>query len=87
LQANQRSYPSFWPLNIVLTFSWEILYEHLLLLGQFRGFTHQLNGQFQGISLEKSHPPKRTFAGHAAPSKRTFGRVNAPPKPTLSLIS
>jgi hypothetical protein len=42
---------------------WEILWFLLLLFGQFHGFTYQLNGQFQGIPLEKSQPPEPTFAG------------------------
>jgi hypothetical protein len=58
----------------------------LLLKGQFHGFTHQLNGQFQGICLEESQPKERTFPGRAAPFKPTFGRVNAPEKRTLRLI-
>ena len=70
----------------LLTYLWEILYEPLLLKGQFHGFTYQLNGQFQGIPLEKSQPEVRTFARRAAPSKRTFSRANAPSKPTLVLI-
>jgi hypothetical protein len=70
----------------LLTCSWEILCEPLLLFGQFHGFTHQLNGQFQGICLEESQPLKRTFAGRAAPFERTFGRLNAPDKPTFRLI-
>jgi hypothetical protein len=69
-----------------LTCSWEILCEPLLLLGQFHGFMYLLNGQFQGICLEKSQPNKRTFPRRAAPLERTFGRVKAPSKPTLRLI-
>jgi len=65
---------------------WEILWFSLLLFGQFHGSTHQLIAQFQGIPLQKSQPPERTFAGRAAPFKRTFGRVNAPSKPTFALI-
>jgi hypothetical protein len=69
-----------------LTCLWEILCEPLLLKGQFHGFTHQLNGQFQGICLEKSQPSERTFAGRAAPLEQTFGPVNALDKPTFALI-
>jgi hypothetical protein len=70
----------------VLTCLWEILCEPVLLFGQFHGFTHQLNGQFQGIPVKKSQPYVRTFRGRAAPFKRTFGRVNAPAKPSFRLI-
>jgi hypothetical protein len=69
-----------------LTVWWEILCEPLLLKGQFHGFTHQLNGQFQGIPLKKSQPAERTFARHAAPAERTFGPMEARSKPTFSLI-
>jgi hypothetical protein len=65
---------------------WEILCEPLLLLGQFHGSTHPREGQFHGICLKESQPPRRTFAGRAVPLKRTFGRVNAPAKPTFALI-
>jgi hypothetical protein len=58
----------------------------MLLFGQFHGFTHQLNGQFQGIPVKKSQPYVRTFRGRAAPLKRTFGGVNAPDKPSFRLI-
>jgi hypothetical protein len=70
----------------VLTCLWEILCEPLLSKGQFRGFTHQLNGQFHGICLEESQPKERTFAGCAAPLERTFGRIEAPSGPSFSLI-
>jgi hypothetical protein len=70
----------------VLTCLWEILCEPVLLFGQFHGFTHQLNGQFQGIPVKKSQPYVRTFRGRAAPLKRTFGGVNAPDKPSFRLI-
>jgi hypothetical protein len=71
----------------VLTCLWEILCELLLLFGQFRGSTHQLNGQFHGICLEESQPRKRTYAGRAAPLKRTFGRLSTPDERTSRLIS
>jgi len=69
-----------------LTRRWEILWFYALLFGQFHGFTHQLNGQFQGIPLEKSQPDERTFAGCAAPVGPTFHGPNAPSKPTFCLI-
>jgi hypothetical protein len=61
--------------SLVLTRSWEILWLHALLFGQFHGSTPQLIAQFQGISLEKSQPDERTFAGRMTPSKPTFGRL------------
>ena len=69
-----------------MTCLWEILYEPLLLKGQFHGFTYLLNGQFQGIPLEKSQPNERTFAGRVTPLERTFEGVRAPSKPTSALI-
>jgi hypothetical protein len=83
---NTRKYALKHAPKPLLTCSWEILCEPLLLKGQFHGFTHQLNGQFQGICLKESQPKERTFAGRAEPPKRTFGRVKAPSEPSSSLI-
>jgi hypothetical protein len=65
---------------------WEILCEPSLLLGQLHGYTPPLNGQIQGICLEKSQPRERTFAGQLRPFKRTFGQANALTKRTFTLI-
>jgi hypothetical protein len=85
MQNTPKNAPKHAP-KPLLRFSWEILCEPLLLKGQFHGFTHQLNGQFQGICLEESQPKERTFAGQVTLLKRTFGRVEAPSKPSFSLI-
>ena len=58
-----------------LTHRWEILWFYALLFGQFHGFTHQLNGQFQGIPLEKSQPSERTFGGVRSTSWANISRA------------